>query len=284
MKLNKKVTLLSATVLSAFALLTCGVFIAKNNPVSAHNQPISAHNQPTTSKKMVSSDSTKALANSAYLRSKINSDYKAQLAQSESKAESQAKHESSAKRASETPVTKATTSEASSSSVESQSSTYHQKNEEQPSAKQSQSSTQQTKVSTPTKEPSNQTPSKQSEQSSAPKSTSGFSFLGHNFGISSFSGTGHVPADNNVYAWSGYPNYYLVEKTGAAGALIQGLGNGSEVTVNGHTYHVTAILHGVPNSSAGYSTMTSMMSKHAIGIQTCDSLASGSSLSMWFAD
>lgn len=121
-----------------------------------------------------------------------------------------------------------------------------------------------------------------SQPAAQPQTTSGFNFSGHHFGIAAFSGVGHVPADNNVYAWTALPNYYLVERTGVAGAYIWGLGYGSAVTVNGRVWHVQKIVHGVPNDQSGFDIAQSNLSTYGMAIQTCETGSENSTLTMFF--
>lgn len=112
--------------------------------------------------------------------------------------------------------------------------------------------------------------------------TSGFNFGGYHFPIAGFAGTGQVPADNYVYQWASDSRWFLIEQGGNAGHVIKAnVGMGSAVTVNGRTYHVTDMVHGISNSGAAYYYYADHIGQHAIGFQTCDSVGV---LTLWFAD
>lgn len=122
-------------------------------------------------------------------------------------------------------------------------------------------------------------------QSVAPQVTSGFNFLNHHYPIASFSGSGAVPANNYVYRWSAIPNYYLVERMGAAGAYINGLTVGSEVVIDGHTYHISQVLTGFKNTVDAASKIESTLNGR-VGIQTCETSRYGgyATLTIWIAE
>lgn len=111
--------------------------------------------------------------------------------------------------------------------------------------------------------------------------TSGFNMLGQHFPIGSFAGIGHVPADGMVYRWASDSRWFLIEQAGQAGQIVQGVGMGAPITVDGHTYHVTDIQHGLANNGVAGAYYASHINQHAIGFQTCDSYGV---LSLWFAD
>lgn len=111
--------------------------------------------------------------------------------------------------------------------------------------------------------------------------TSGFNMLGQHFPIGSFAGTGHVPADGMVYRWTSDSRWFLIEQAGQAGQIVQGVGMGAPITVDGHTYHVTDIQHGIPNNGDAGRYYLAHINQHAIGFQTCDTYGI---LSLWFAD
>ena len=111
--------------------------------------------------------------------------------------------------------------------------------------------------------------------------TSGFNMLGQHFPIGSFAGTGQVPADNMVYRWASDSRWFLIEQAGQAGQIVQGVGMGAPITVDGHTYHVTDIQHGIPNNGDAGRYYLAHINQHAIGFQTCDTYGI---LSLWFAD
>lgn len=125
---------------------------------------------------------------------------------------------------------------------------------------------------------------KQTSPSTSPQVTSGFNFLNHHYPIAYFSGNGAVPANNYVYRWSAIPNYYLVERMGAAGAYINGLTVGSAVTIDGHTYHVAQVLTGFKNTVEAAGKIAEILNGR-IGIQTCETSSYGgySTLTIWIA-
>ena len=111
--------------------------------------------------------------------------------------------------------------------------------------------------------------------------TSGFNMLGQHFPIGSFAGTGHVPADGMVYRWTADSRWFLIEQAGQAGQIVQNVGMGAPITVDGRTYHVTDIQHGLANNGVAGAYYVSHINQHAIGFQTCDAYGV---LSLWFAD
>ena len=129
-------------------------------------------------------------------------------------------------------------------------------------------------------------PQQSAPQQSAPQPqrTDGFNFHGYNFSIRTFVGSGHVPQETpHVYSWDSLPSHYLVEQVSPAGRVIQQLGMGDTVVVNGVSYVVTHIKRKVPNDENGYSVVTSMGAD--ITIQTCEYTkgANGKSdLSIWY--
>lgn len=126
----------------------------------------------------------------------------------------------------------------------------------------------------------------QSQQSSSqqPAQTSGFCLNGHSYPIRSFSGTGSVPADGNVYAWTSLPNYYLFEMMGAAHSQLGSLHVGSEVVINGRVLHVSEIMYGVKNDGTGLEVVSNKLAQHSAGWQTCEQACYNSTLTVWFAD
>lgn len=139
---------------------------------------------------------------------------------------------------------------------------------------------------TPATEQATQTSADTTQSKVAPTSepapdTSGFNMLGQHFPIGSFAGTGHVPADNMVYRWASDSRWFLIEQAGQAGQIVQGVGMGAPITVDGHTYHVTDIQHGIPNNGDAGRYYLDHINQHAIGFQTCDSVGV---LTLWFAD
>lgn len=126
----------------------------------------------------------------------------------------------------------------------------------------------------------------QTQQSSSqqPAQTSGFCLNGHSYPIRSFSGTGSVPADGNVYAWTSLPNYYLFEMMGAAHSQLGSLHVGSEVVINGRVLHVSEIMYGVKNDGTGLEVVSNKLAQHSAGWQTCEQACYNSTLTVWFAD
>lgn len=117
----------------------------------------------------------------------------------------------------------------------------------------------------------------------APVDTSGFSFNGYSFGLGSFNGAGHVPADNLVYQWADMPSHYLIERAGSAGAVIRSVGVGSQVTIQGRTYTVYAVQSGVANDGSAGEVLYSKQTGDSISFQTCDSNSEWSNLTLWWA-
>lgn len=143
-----------------------------------------------------------------------------------------------------------------------------------------------TPAPTPATEQATQTSADTTQSEVTPTSepapdTSGFNMLGQHFPIGSFAGTGHVPADNMVYRWASDSRWFLIEQAGQAGQIVQGVGMGAPITVDGHTYHVTDIQHGIANNGDAGRYYQAHINQHAIGFQTCDSVGV---LTLWFAD
>lgn len=130
-----------------------------------------------------------------------------------------------------------------------------------------------------------QTTQTQAQSSSRPAQSSyGFCINGQSYPIRSFSGTGSVPADGNVYAWTSLPNYYLFEMMGAAHSQLGSLHVGSQVTINGRVLHVSEIMYGVKNDGTGLEVVSNKLARHAAGWQTCEQACYNSTLTVWFAD
>lgn len=198
---------------------------------------------------------------------------------SEKKVSSSVKKESS----SESSATETSSVSESSSSVAQSSSVASSSNDAQSS---SQATTQaQTAQSQAASSQTTQAQS-QSQQSSSqqPAQTSGFCLNGHSYPIRSFSGTGSVPADGNVYAWTSLPNYYLFEMMGAAHSQLGSLHVGSEVVINGRVLHVSEIMYGVKNDGTGLEVVSNKLAQHSAGWQTCEQACYNSTLTVWFAD
>lgn len=194
---------------------------------------------------------------------------------SEKKVSSSGKKESS----SESSATE-TSSVSESSSSDAQSSSQ--------ATTQAQTATQQSSQTAQSQSASSQTTQaqSQSQQSSSqqPAQTSGFCLNGHSYPIRSFSGTGSVPADGNVYAWTSLPNYYLFEMMGAAHSQLGSLHVGSEVVINGRVLHVSEIMYGVKNDGTGLEVVSNKLAQHSAGWQTCEQACYNSTLTVWFAD
>lgn len=217
----------------------------------------------------------------------------AALAHEKTETKSVAKKETSEKKVSPS-VKKESSSESSAtetSSVSESSSSVAQSSSVASSSSDAQSSSQATtQAQTATQQSSqtaqSQTASSQTQQSSSqqPAQTSGFCLNGHSYPIRSFSGTGSVPADGNVYAWTSLPNYYLFEMMGAAHSQLGSLHVGSEVVINGRVLHVSEIMYGVKNDGTGLEVVSNKLAQHSAGWQTCEQACYNSTLTVWFAD
>lgn len=207
---------------------------------------------------------------------------------SEKKVSSSVKKESS----SESSATETSSVSESLSSVAQSSSVASSSNDAQSSSQattQAQTATQQSSQTAQSQATSSQTTqaqsqSQQSSSSQQPAQTSGFCLNGHSYPIRSFSGTGSVPADGNVYAWTSLPNYYLFEMMGAAHSQLGGLHVGSEVVINGRVLHVSEIMYGVKNDGTGLEVVSNKLAQHSAGWQTCEQACYNSTLTVWFAD
>ena len=127
-------------------------------------------------------------------------------------------------------------------------------------------------------------PSTGSSKTYAPSNQSTFSLNGHSYAVKSFSGTGTVPADNYVYAWTSLRNYYLFEYYGNAHKELASLHVGSPVVINGQTLHVREIITNVSNDGSAYDLVARKMQQYKAGWQTCEYAAYGSTLRLWFAN
>ena len=124
-------------------------------------------------------------------------------------------------------------------------------------------------ASATTSQQTQQAPQQQQQATQQQQRTDGFNFHGYNFSIRTFEGSGHVPKETpHVYSWDCLPSHYLVEQVSPAGRVIQQLGMGDTVVVNGVSYVVTHIKRKVPNDENGYDVVTSMGAD--ITIQTCE--------------
>lgn len=214
----------------------------------------------------------------------------AALAHEKTETKSVAKKETSEKNVSSS-VKKESSSESSATettSVSESSSSVAQSSSVASSSSDAQSSSQATTQAQTATQQSSQTAQAQSQaqQSSAqqPAQTSGFCLNGHSYPIRSFSGTGSVPADGNVYAWTSLPNYYLFEMMGAAHSQLGSLHVGSEVVINGRVLHVSEIMYGVKNDGTGLEVVSNKLAQHSAGWQTCEQACYNSTLTVWFAD
>ena len=212
----------------------------------------------------------------------------AALAHEETGTKSVAKKETSEKKVSLS-VKKESSSESSAtetSSVSKSSSSDAQSSSQ--ATTQAQTATQQSSQTAQSQTSSSQTTRTQSQtqQSSSqqPAQMSGFCLNGHSYPIRSFSGTGSVPADGNVYAWTSLPNYYLFEMMGAAHSQLGSLHVGSEVVINGRVLHVSEIMYGVKNDGTGLEVVSNKLAQHSAGWQTCEQACYNSTLTVWFAD
>lgn len=206
---------------------------------------------------------------------------------SEKKVSPSVKKESS----SESSATETSSVSESSSSVAQSSSVASSSSDAQSSSQattQAQTATQQSSQTAQSQTASSQTTQAQSQtQQSSPQQpaqTSGFCLNGHSYPIRSFSGTGSVPADGNVYAWTSLPNYYLFEMMGAAHSQLGSLHVGSEVVINGRVLHVSEIMYGVKNDGTGLEVVSNKLAQHSAGWQTCEQACYNSTLTVWFAD
>lgn len=214
----------------------------------------------------------------------------AALAHEKTETKSVAKKETSEKKVSPS-VKKESSSESSATettSVSESSSSVAQSSSVASSSSDAQSSSQATMQAQTATQQSSQTTQAQSQtqQSSSqqPAQTSGFCLNGHSYPIRSFSGTGSVPADGNVYAWTSLPNYYLFEMMGAAHSQLGSLHVGSEVVINGRVLHVSEIMYGVKNDGTGLEVVSNKLAQHSAGWQTCEQACYNSTLTVWFAD
>lgn len=146
----------------------------------------------------------------------------------------------------------------------------------QPSSQQQQSKIE---ASTPSSEPTQPQPQPTQTQTQ----TEGFNLNGYHFNISYFSGTDHVPADNNVYLWTDYTQHphYLIERMGSASPAIRSANIGTQITINGKTYTIFNIIHGIQNDSNAYNALSN--GSPAITIQSCDTPNNNSVLTIWYA-
>lgn len=207
---------------------------------------------------------------------------------SEKKVSPSVKKESS----SESSATETSSVSESSSSVAQSSSVASSSSDAQSSSQattQAQTATQQSSQTAQSQAASQTTQAQSQAQQSAassqqPAQTSGFCLNGHSYPIRSFSGTGSVPADGNVYAWTSLPNYYLFEMMGAAHSQLGSLHVGSEVVINGRVLHVSEIMYGVKNDGTGLEVVSNKLAQHSAGWQTCEQACYNSTLTVWFAD
>ncbi|KRN28813.1 hypothetical protein IV38_GL001018 [Lactobacillus selangorensis] len=112
----------------------------------------------------------------------------------------------------------------------------------------------------------------------------GFYVNGYSAAIGSFSGTGHVPATNTMFAWSELPGRYLVELNSPLHTHIASLGVGDTVYFNGQAKHIVSVISGQPNDSNTLALVQSHIASGQIGWQTCESNSDNSTLTLWFAE
>lgn len=214
----------------------------------------------------------------------------AALAHEKTETKSVAKKETSEKKvslsvkkesSSESSATETTSVSESSSSVAQSSSVASSSSDAQSSSQATMQAQTATQQSSQTTQAHSQTQQSSSQQ---PAQTSGFCLNGHSYPIRSFSGTGSVPADGNVYAWTSLPNYYLFEMMGAAHSQLGSLHVGSEVVINGRVLHVSEIMYGVKNDGTGLEVVSNKLAQHSAGWQTCEQACYNSTLTVWFAD
>ena len=214
----------------------------------------------------------------------------AALAHEKTETKSVAKKETSEKKvslsvkkesSSESSATETTSVSESSSSVAQSSSVASSSSDAQSSSQATMQAQTATQQSSQTTQAQSQTQQSSSQQ---PAQTSGFCLNGHSYPIRSFSGTGSVPADGNVYAWTSLPNYYLFEMMGAAHSQLGSLHVGSEVVINGRVLHVSEIMYGVKNDGTGLDVVSNKLAQHSAGWETCEQACYNSTLTVWFAD
>lgn len=214
----------------------------------------------------------------------------AALAHEKTETKSVAKKETSEKKvslsvkkesSSESSATETTSVSESSSSVAQSSSVASSSSDAQSSSQATMQAQTATQQSSQTTQAQSQTQQSSSQQ---PAQTSGFCLNGHSYPIRSFSGTGSVPADGNVYAWTSLPNYYLFEMMGAAHSQLGSLHVGSEVVINGRVLHVSEVMYGVKNDGTGLEVVSNKLAQHSAGWQTCEQACYNSTLTVWFAD
>lgn len=113
--------------------------------------------------------------------------------------------------------------------------------------------------------------------------TDGFNFNGKHYDISTFSGLGHVPVDNSIYQWLDYTEHLhlLAERQSPIGKDIRELSIGSKIIVNNRSYTIYNIISGVPNDYNTYKSLSN--GQPALTIQSCDSGAADSTLTIWYA-
>lgn len=199
---------------------------------------------------------------------------------SEKKVSSSVKKESS----SESSATETSSVSESLSSVAQSSSVASSSNDAQSSSQATQQSSQTAQSQAASSQTTQAQSQSQQSSSQQPAQTSGFCLNGHSYPIRSFSGTGSVPADGNVYAWTSLPNYYLFEMMGAAHSQLGSLHVGSEVVINGRVLHVSEIMYGVKNDGTGLEVVSNKLAQHSAGWQTCEQACYNSTLTVWFAD
>lgn len=110
---------------------------------------------------------------------------------------------------------------------------------------------------------------------------SGVSYLGNNYELGYFSGTGYVPTwTNQVFQWNDFPSHYLAEYNSNPGQAIFNLRVGSEVTISGQSYIVYDIVYNQANDQEGLDLV--LNSGANASIQVCTSTLDDATLNIYF--
>ena len=110
---------------------------------------------------------------------------------------------------------------------------------------------------------------------------SGVSYLGNNYELGYFSGTGYVPTwTNQVFQWNDFPSHYLAEYNSNPGQAIFNLRIGSEVTISGQSYIVYDIVYNQANDQEGLDLV--LNSGANASIQVCTSTLDDATLNIYF--
>lgn len=133
---------------------------------------------------------------------------------------------------------------------------------------------------TDTPEPINNTDSNtQTIDNSSTQRTDGFNFNGYHFDVQWFSGVGQVPATQYIYRWTSWTNHYLVEHNGAAGGVVWTIQVGTTVIVDGQQFTCYKILNHI-NRMIGLNYLENEQAP--LSVQTCETNADNSPLTLWF--